>query len=121
MFSGLINLKNELLVSAADATLSKERRELALTLLDDLSTSQLAGYMPEKPPTDGWLADEVLPLRTQIDVMVFVELTNRWWNDPNRPKPTWEFIAPTSQETTGSPVPVSETPDFEDGEYEDVF
>lgn len=107
MFSGLENLKKELISAVADTKLSKPRRELGLLLLDEISTSQLPGFVPSTKPTDGWLAPEVISQQTQIEMWTSVELQNRWhvplqtWD--TKPKPMSPVIEPKQ----------SETPDFD--------
>lgn len=107
MFSGLENLKTELISAVADTKLSKPRRELGLLLLDEISTSQLPGFEPSTKPTDGWLATDVISQQTQSEMWTSVELQNRWhvpakiWE--MRPKTTSPLIEPKQ----------SETPDFD--------
>jgi hypothetical protein len=113
MFSGLENLKTELISAVADTKLSKPRRELGLLLLDKISTSQLPGFEPSTKPTDGWLATDVISQQTQVDMWTFTQLQNRW----HVPANIWD-----TKPTPTSPVPIvpkqNDTPDFED-EFED--
>ena len=113
MFSGLANLKKELITAVADTKLSKPRRELGLLLLDEIDQSQLAGYIPSGLP-DGYLVTDIydtVPQQTQYDIVTCTQLRSRWWNDPNRPKSTWD-MKPTSPAPT--PVCESATPDCEE-------
>ena len=111
IYSGLINLHQELEAAAKDKTLDPKRRELAVLLLDEIDNSQSAGYMPE-PPVDGWLEPEVMPLQTQMEIRLRVTLADRWAQG----KPPYKsvFIQPKTQ-SSHPPTPVeSATPDFED-------
>ncbi len=110
MFSGLANLKKELIAAVADTKLSKPRRELGLLLLDEIDQSQLPGYSPSGLPEGYPIADiyDTVPQKTQYDLVTFVALQNRWINDPNRPKAAWEFIQPKTQSTHPTPTPVDE-------------
>jgi hypothetical protein len=108
MFSGLENLKKELISAVADTKLSKPRRELGLLLLDEIDASQVEGFEPSTKPTDGWLATDVISPQTQIEMWTSVELQNRWHVRPlqtwdTKPKPMSPVIEPKQ----------SETPDFD--------
>jgi hypothetical protein len=105
MYSGLENLNKELQAAAADTALSQERRTLALTLLDEISTCLFPGFVPSTKPTDGWLASDVISQQTQIEMWTFTQLQSRWFV----PVKIWE-IKPSSPVTEPAQV-----------EIEDVF
>ena len=102
MFSGLTNLRTELIESCKDESLPKPRRAVALSCLDelDLGIAQIANHTyPEIDIVD-------LPTVTadaQREIHLFVALKNRWWNDPNRQKEVWELTQP-KKSSFDSPV-----------------
>ena len=109
MYSGLQNLRGELMEAAMDTTVSRERRALALDMIDEIDRSQQAGYSP-KAPADGWLEEDVIPVQTQIDIQTYVDLMNRWAQ--GKPTPSYVPSVPAA-----APVAVeTETEEFEDEE-----
>ena len=106
-YSGLQSLQAELLAAVKDESLTKARKELAL--LDEIDASQVEGYMPERP-ADSWLDADVMPLKLQTDIWTSVTLNSRWWNDPSRPKYSWELLNVTPKSSSVCSAPESIVP-----------
>ena len=106
MYSGLTNLKKELTTAAADASLPKDRRSLALELLDEISTSLLPGWVPATTPTDGFV--DVIPHNVQSSMWTWITLQARWYKDA--PKRVWVMSTPPTPS-----VPKSTEFEFEEG------
>ena len=111
-FAGLTNLQKELLESLKGEG-RQERKKLALELLDWIDAASVLGFK-----FDG---DDYFPEGDRIDqnivrdIKIAVRAQSRWWNDPNRPKSTYEFIPPKSSSISSNvPNVQSETPNFED-------
>ncbi|MGA8618001.1 MAG: hypothetical protein WB660_05710 [Candidatus Sulfotelmatobacter sp.] len=99
MYSGLESLKVELQTAAANKTLSQDRRQLALTLLEFIDEASVPGYIFEK---DDYFPD-VDPSLLR-DVKICVRVNARWYvrpafldnkiNTPSAPSSIPESIVP---------------------------
>lgn len=115
MYSGLESLKQELTKAAANTTLSQARRTLALELLEKISESQVAGFVPTEREADAWLEPDVMPMRLQIDIWTCCSLGHRWWNDPSRPKYAFETATVTVPSVSSPSVPTDLLPVSSEG------
>jgi hypothetical protein len=104
MYSGLENLTKELQTAAANKILLKDRRQLALDLLDQISLMSVLGYMFEN---DDYFPD-VHPTVLR-DVKIYVGVNARWHVSPT-------FYNNIKSSSSSAPITVCESapPDFEE-------